>query len=141
MAGDDSLPGEDDEQLEDDSTQPTEGPVPVDADELVDALAELNDVESPAAGSTQAPDASSVSADLSDRAKSLLSPTLDGGPPMARPIVIVRLRDEQVERIVNHALAAASQRDAQTCGELAEQKVKYAFWVRDCEERAIMGDF
>jgi hypothetical protein len=59
---------------------------------------------------------------------------------MARPVVIVRLPDEQTQKIVDDALAASSKRDVQTTGEIAEQKVKYAFWVRDCQERAIFGD-
>jgi hypothetical protein len=76
---------------------------------------------------------------VSERA--LLSPTSDGGPPLARPIVIVRLLDEQTRKVVRDALAVAAVRDKQTASQIAEQMVNHAFWLRDAQERAIYGDY
>ncbi len=78
-------------------------------------------------------------ADLSPRATRLQSPTSDGGPPLARPIFLVSVPDEESRRIVDEALVEAGRRDAKTLGEIAEQKVHDAFWVRGCEERALYG--
>jgi len=73
--------------------------------------------------------------------QALLCPTSDGGPPLARPIVIVRLLDDQTRKVIGDALAAAAERDNKTAGEIAEDKVNYAFWSRNAQERAIMGDY
>ena len=63
-----------------------------------------------------------------------------GGPSLTIPVVVVSLSADQQRRIHDEALAAAARRDAQTVAEIAEEKVNYAFWVRDSEERAIWGD-
>jgi hypothetical protein len=85
--------------------------------------------------------ASAPSADRSPRAHSLSTPCPDGLPPMARPLVLVSLGDEQTRRMIYEALAAAAERDARTTRQIAEERVNYAFWWRDCEERAILGNF
>jgi hypothetical protein len=78
-------------------------------------------------------------ADLSPRATQLQSPTSDGGPPLARPILLAAVPDEESRRIVDEALVEAGRRDAKTLAEIAEQKVHDAFWLRACEERAVYG--
>ncbi len=65
-----------------------------------------------------------------------LAPTSDGGPALARPIVLVRLAAEEVRAIVEQALAAARDRDTKTLDEIAEAKVNFAFWSYKCEQRA-----
>jgi len=77
--------------------------------------------------------------DLSPRATTLQSPTSDGGPPLARPIFLVSVPDEQTRRILDEALAEAGRRDAKSIAEIAQQKVDDAFWLRACEERALYG--
>jgi hypothetical protein len=76
-------------------------------------------------------------ADLSPRSQALLDATSDGGPPLARPIVLVRQLDEQLQKMIEDALAAVAARDAKTVDEVAEAKVDHAFWVRACQERAV----
>jgi len=66
-----------------------------------------------------------------------LNPTSDGGPPLARPIVLVTLATEQVEAIIHKALDAASERDQKTLVKIAEEKVNYAFWSYKVELSAI----
>ena len=80
-------------------------------------------------------------ADLSPRAKQLLGPTSDGGPPLARPVVLVRLPHEKLRSIRDEAVAASARRDTETCTELAEFEVRRAFSKRDGDMRAIMGDW
>jgi len=77
--------------------------------------------------------------DLSPRATTLQSPTSDGGPPLARPILMATVPDEETRRILDEALAEAGRRDAKTIAEVAQQKVDDAFWLRACEERALYG--
>lgn len=92
--------------------------------------------EVPTAGGT-----SSSTSDLVSRTQALLSPTSDGGPPLARPIVIVSLDEAERRKIVDEALAKSLERDEKLADERAEEKVSYAFWVRACEERALRGDY
>jgi hypothetical protein len=75
--------------------------------------------------------------ELSPRATKLQSPTPDGGPPLARPIFLISVPDEQTRRILDEALAGAGGRDAKTAAEVAKQQVDDAFWLRACEERAL----
>jgi hypothetical protein len=75
------------------------------------------------------------------RSRGLLSPTSDGGPPLARPIVLVSLEDAQVRKIIDQSLAATSERDAKTCKECAQQAVDYARWRDFCELRALTGNY
>ena len=77
--------------------------------------------------------------DLSPRATLLQSPTSDGGPPLARPIFLVSVSDEQTRRILDEALVEAGRRDAKSAAEIAQKQVDDAFWLRACEERAIYG--
>ena len=81
------------------------------------------------------------SADLSPRAKQLLWPTSDGGPPLSRPVVVVRLPNEKLRSIRDQAVAASARRDTETCTELAELEVRRAFSRRDGEMRAITGNW
>ncbi len=67
-------------------------------------------------------------------------PTPHGGPPLGRPIVVVSLEAEETRRIVEAALAAAAERDAQTVAAVAKDKVEEAFWVYKCHQRAMWGD-
>jgi hypothetical protein len=76
--------------------------------------------------------------DDGSRSRSLLSPPADGGPPMARPIVLVSLSQEQLQAITNEALAESGLRLARSAAEIAEDKVNEAFWLRDCEMRALL---
>ena len=68
-----------------------------------------------------------------------MAPTSDGGPPLARPIVLVRLASEEVSAIVEQALLAARDRDTKTLDQIAEAKVNFAFWSYKCEQRAANG--
>jgi hypothetical protein len=76
--------------------------------------------------------------DDGSRTRSLLSPTADGGPPMARPIVFVSLSQEQLQAITNDALAESGARLAKAAAEIAEDKVNEALWLRDCEMRDLL---
>jgi hypothetical protein len=78
--------------------------------------------------------------DASPTANALLEPTSDGGPPLARPTVLVSMTSDETRRLVEEALRAASQRVAKTAGEIAESKVNEALWFRDAQMRAICGD-
>jgi hypothetical protein len=73
----------------------------------------------------------------SARTDALLSPPFDGGPPMARPIVLVSLDEEQMQGITNETLSESGSRTAKLAAELAQVKVDEAFWLRDCEMRAL----
>jgi hypothetical protein len=112
---------------------------------------EVGSYDSAAAGSSveqlgQNVDASAsggreAAANLSPRTPDVLGPTSDGGPPLARPIVIVTLPGEQLRRLEEDALTSSAARSVRTCREIAEQRVNHALWVRDCEDRAINGDW
>jgi hypothetical protein len=88
-----------------------------------------------------ASDGGPPTADLSERAKAMLSRTLDGGPPMARPVVLVRLPDDQYRRIVDEVMQATRERDERKVCEVAKKAVHDEFWWRDCQERAITGNY
>ncbi len=77
--------------------------------------------------------------DLSPRSQAMLNPTSDGGPPLARPIIIVRLADDQMEHLVNEICKRMAKRNEQTCRELVQELINQEFWRRDCQERAIIG--
>ena len=62
-------------------------------------------------------------------------PTSDGGLSLSRPIVVVELADDQIVGLIGDALEAAGERLQTLCGEIAESKVREAFWRRDCEMR------
>lgn len=91
----------------------------------------------PSSESSDAP--GSPTNDLSDRTQRMLQPTSDGGPPLARPIIIVRLADDQMEWLINEILKRSAKRNEQTCRELVQHLIHQEFWRRDCEERAIFG--
>jgi hypothetical protein len=78
--------------------------------------------------------------ELSQRAEGLQAPTSDGGPPLARPIINVTLNELQLRQMIEEVATAAGQRDALEIETIAEEKVGYAFWLRDCEDRALWGD-
>jgi hypothetical protein len=78
-------------------------------------------------------------AEWSPRASALLDPTADGGPPLARPSVLVTLSVEQTRKIVDDALTANSPRAQKLVTEIVEEKVNEIFWQRDCEMRAVWG--
>ena len=59
------------------------------------------------------------------------------GPSITRPIVMVSLTEAEMQGIVSDALDAAAARDAQTAAEIAEDRVNEAFWIRNCEMRAL----
>ena len=110
-----------------------------------DPAADIADAQWPEDGPTS-PEATSGGepqrgADLSVRAKQLLRPTSDGGPPLARPVVVVRLPNEKLRNIRDQAVAAAARHDTETCTELAELEVRRAFSQRDGEMRAITGNW
>jgi hypothetical protein len=79
----------------------------------------------------------SPDAELSPRATMLQSPTSDGGPPLARPILMASVPDEDTRRLLDEALAEAGRRDAKTAAEIAQKQVDDVFWLRACEERAL----
>ena len=110
------------------------GPVRTDGDSWRPSITLLGETT----GDTGVPEQPS-DADLSPRATRLQSPTSDGGPPLARPILLAAVPDEESRRIVDEALVEAGRRDAKTLAEIAEQKVHDAFWLRACEERAVYG--
>jgi hypothetical protein len=67
----------------------------------------------------------------------LLLPTSDGGPPLARPIVLVRLSEDQLRHAREEALLDASRRDARTCEEIAQQKCDQLLYFLHTEERRL----
>jgi hypothetical protein len=89
----------------------------------------------------EAVNASLGNSELSDHSRGFLCPTSDGGPPLARPIVLVSLPADETRRMIQEILETAATRDSKVLGEIAEAAVYDAFWHRDCEERAIMGDY
>jgi hypothetical protein len=76
--------------------------------------------------------------DVSPRGQSLSTPTADGGPPLARPIVLVTLPDEWTRKIIDDALTANAERSEKCAKEAAQFIVDDYFWHRDCEMRAIL---
>lgn len=66
-----------------------------------------------------------------------LRPTADGGPPLARPIVLVSLRTDELHAVVTAALKLAIDRDTKTLNQIAEQKVNFAFWQYKAEQRVL----
>ncbi len=93
-------------------------------------------LETPPSGAASA---HAPNSDLSPHAQQMLQPTPDGGPPMARPIIIVRLADDQMEQVINETLRRSARRSEQTSKEVAQYIVDQEFWRRDCQERAILG--
>jgi hypothetical protein len=93
-----------------------------------------SDVPTSGAASAHTPNS-----DLSPHAQQMLRPTSDGGPPLARPIIIVRLADDQMEQLINETLRRSARRSEQTSKEVAQFIVDQEFWRRDCQERAILG--
>lgn len=81
------------------------------------------------------------SPNLSPRATGLLQNTTDGGPPLARPVVLLSLSSAATQRLIEESLSAASQRDSQTLESIAKAKVHDAFWIRDAQRRAVTGDW
>jgi hypothetical protein len=66
-----------------------------------------------------------------------LRPTADGGPPLARPIVLVTLHTDVVNAAVGAALKAATERDTKTLNEIAEAKIDFAFFKYQAERRVL----
>ena len=85
--------------------------------------------------------ASPSSSELDSLTQALLGPTSDGGPPLARLIVLVSLENTQFRKIIDESLATTSERDAKTCKECAQEAVDYARWRDHCELRALTGDY
>jgi hypothetical protein len=110
------------------------GPVRTDGDSWGPSVIQLASISS----DPSAPGPAS-GAELSPRATALQSLTSDGGPPLARPILMASVPDEQTRQLLDEALAEAGQRDAKTAAEIAQQQVDDAFWLRACEERALYG--
>lgn len=108
------------------------GPLRTDGDSWRPAINLLSETSSDSDVPEQPTDA-----ELSPRATMLQSSTSDGGPPLARPIFLVSVPDEQTRRILDEALAEAGRRDEKTAAEIAQQQVEDAFWLRACEERAL----
>jgi hypothetical protein len=77
--------------------------------------------------------------DLNPRTKRMLRPTSDGGRPLARPVVEVRLSDEQLQRLQSRERLEAARKNEQTCRELVQEEIRKEFWRRDCQDRAIWG--
>lgn len=71
----------------------------------------------------------------------LLQPTSDGGPPLARPMVLLSLTPDDTRRLIEEALRAASEQDARTMTEIAEFKVNERIWIEECQMRAIFGNY
>ena len=63
--------------------------------------------------------------------------TADGGPPLARPIVLVSLRTDELHAVVAAALKLAIDRDTKTLNQIAEAKVNLAFWKYKAEQRVL----
>jgi hypothetical protein len=102
-----------------------------------DSAASLLSHDSASSDSAESPASSSGS----DAKKGdLLASTSDGGPSLARPIVVMSLSEPQTQKLIDEALAAAAPRLEKLAGEIAESKVEHAFWVRYCHERAILGN-
>jgi len=67
----------------------------------------------------------------------MTSPTDDGGPPLARPVVMLNLAEDQKRQIIDETVASVSKHDAKLLSEIAESKVDDAFWHYNCQLRAI----
>ena len=64
----------------------------------------------------------------------------DGRPPLARPIVIVRLSEDQLRHIREKALLEVARRDTQTCEEIAQKKCDDLLYFLYTEERRLNPD-
>jgi hypothetical protein len=49
------------------------------------------------------------------------------------------LPDEEHRKILDDVLAATAERDAKTCAAIADDRVRYGFWCRDADDRALDG--
>jgi hypothetical protein len=76
--------------------------------------------------------------DLPPHTTEMLTPSADGQPPMARPIVLVRLTDDQTHRMINDALAKVSADSSALMESIAADHVDYIFWQIRAQERAIL---
>ena len=65
------------------------------------------------------------------------APAADGGPAMVRPIVMVSLATEQLYAITDRALSSVRDREVKTIEQVADHKIKLAFWEFKCDQRAI----
>jgi hypothetical protein len=77
---------------------------------------------------------------LSDWALSMIQAGPRGEQGIARAVAYVQLPDYLVQQAIKDALADVSQRDAMVCKDIAHAEVRREFWVRDCQERAIIGN-
>ncbi len=87
------------------------------------------------------PDAERPTIELREEARSMLNPTSDGGPPLARPIVLVRIPDEQTSLIIDSVLDAAAKRDYAMVRAIADERILFELGRRDSELRAILGAY
>jgi hypothetical protein len=113
------------------------------ADSAEGGFIELDPSDEPAVEATSSFDEvrpfATGASDLSPHAQSMLNPTSDGGPPLARPLIMVRLADDQMEHLINEICKRMAKRNEQTCRELVQHLINQEFWRRDCQERAIIG--
>lgn len=72
---------------------------------------------------------------------SLQSPTANGGPPLARPIVLVTLTPEANRQIVQETTESAAKRDYQVLRDVTRQEIDHAFWWQAAQRRSILGDY
>jgi hypothetical protein len=100
------------------------------------AASDDHDIGEPARGTSGSDPAGGESNSTS---AAMLAPTSDGGPPLARPMVMVTLTDERIARIREELLAASAKDDAKALVEIAKGVVHVELWWRDCQERAILG--
>jgi hypothetical protein len=95
-------------------------------------------VASPQAASAPAPAPSPAAAPATGGATNpRLQPTADGGPPLARPIVLASLHNDAVNAVVEAAVQAATERDTKTLAEIAEGKIDFAFFRYLAERRVL----
>jgi hypothetical protein len=66
-----------------------------------------------------------------------LQRTAEGGPALARPIVLVSLHTDVINAAVGAALKAATERDTKTLNEIAEAKIDLAFFKYQAERRVL----
>jgi len=85
-----------------------------------------------------APAGGSHDGELPSRTTDMLSPGPDGQPPMARPIVLVRLADDVTHRMINDALAKLAADSSALMESIAADHVDYIFWQIRAQERAIL---
>jgi len=76
--------------------------------------------------------------DLPPRTTDLITPGADGQPPMARPIVLVRLIEDLTHRMINDSLAKLAADSSALMESIAADHVDYIFWQIRAEERAIL---